>query len=121
MNEFVWHPFYMMAWKIILTWLRPNHELYKSIHVLMPGPTSMSQMSVKMHVIWPDDMLPTVSRSSRMLNKSASREKAEVQATVEDKIKNIRPSLNLDLKLSLVHSLRTSEVLVCPHSFSAAY
>ena len=35
-----------------------------------------------------------------MLGKSASREKAEVQAKVEDKIKNIRSSLNLDLDLS---------------------
>jgi len=35
-----------------------------------------------------------------MLKKSASREKAEVQAKVEDKIKNIRSSLNLDLDLS---------------------
>ena len=36
---------------------------------------------------------------SRMLKKSASREKAEVQAKVEVKIKNIRSSLNLDLSL----------------------
>jgi len=35
-----------------------------------------------------------------MLKKSASREKAEVQAKVEDKIQNIRSSLNLDLDLS---------------------
>jgi len=56
-----------------------------------------------------------------MLKKSASREKAEVQAKVEDKIKNIRPSLNLDLDLSLVHSLRTSEVLARQHSFSTAF
>jgi hypothetical protein len=34
-----------------------------------------------------------------MLKKAASREKAEVQAKVEDKIKNIRSSLNLDLSL----------------------
>jgi len=39
-----------------------------------------------------------------MLKQSASREKAEVQAKVEDKIKNIRSSFNLDLDLSLVHS-----------------
>ena len=37
-----------------------------------------------------------------MLKQSASREKAEVQAKVEDKIKNIRSSLNLDLNLSLL-------------------
>jgi hypothetical protein len=55
-----------------------------------------------------------------MLKQSASREKAEVQAKVEDKIKNIRSSLNLDLDLSLVHSLRTLEVLACQHDFSAA-
>jgi len=36
-----------------------------------------------------------------MLKNAASREKAEVQAKVEDKIKNIRSSLNLDLDLSL--------------------
>jgi len=41
-----------------------------------------------------------------MLKKSASREKAEVQAKVEDKIKNIRSSLNLDLDLSLHQKLR---------------
>jgi hypothetical protein len=35
-----------------------------------------------------------------MLKKSASREKVELQAKVEDKIKNIRSSLNLDLDLS---------------------
>jgi hypothetical protein len=34
------------------------------------------------------------------LKKSASWEKAEVQAKVEDKIKSIRSSLNLDLDLS---------------------
>ena len=43
---------------------------------------------------------------SRRLKKSASREKAEVQAKVEDKIKNIRSSLNLDLDLSLYQKLR---------------
>jgi len=41
-----------------------------------------------------------------MLKKAASREKAEVQAKVEDKIKNIRSSLNLDLDLSLHQKLR---------------
>jgi len=41
-----------------------------------------------------------------MLKKSASREKAEVQAKVDDKIKNIRSSLYLNLELSLRRSLR---------------
>ena len=39
--------------------------------------------------------------NNRMLKKSASREKAEVQAKVEDKIKNIRSSLNLDLDFTI--------------------
>ena len=56
----------------------------------------------------------------RMLKQSASRETAEVQAKVEDKIMNIRSSLNLDLDLSLVHSLRTIEVLASHHSFSVS-
>jgi len=41
-----------------------------------------------------------------MLKKSVSREKAEVQAKVEDKIKNMRSSLNLDLDLSPSFVLR---------------
>jgi hypothetical protein len=41
-----------------------------------------------------------------MLKKSASAKKVEVQAKVEDKIKNIRSSLNLDLDLSPSLELR---------------
>ena len=48
-----------------------------------------------------------------MLKKSTSTEKAEVQAKVEAKMKNVRFSPNLDLDLSLVHSLRTVERPFC--------
>jgi hypothetical protein len=44
----------------------------------------------------------------------------KVKAEAKAEMKNVRSSLNLNLDLSLVHSLRTSEVLVCPNSFSAA-
>ena len=56
-----------------------------------------------------------------MLKQSASTEKAEVQAKVEAKMKNVRFSLNLDLDLSLVHLQRTIEVLLCRNGFSAVH
>jgi len=53
-----------------------------------------------------------------MLKKSASTEKVDVKAEAKAEMKKVRSSLNLDLDLSLVHSLRSSEVLACPNSFS---
>ena len=54
-----------------------------------------------------------------MLKKSASAEKVEVKAEAKTKaeMKKVRSSLILDLDLSLVHSLRTNEVLACLHCF----
>ena len=45
-----------------------------------------------------------------MLKKPASTNKVEVQAKVE--IKRVWSSLNLDLNLSLVHSLRASHSII---------
>jgi len=53
-----------------------------------------------------------------MLKKSASTEKVDVKAEAKAEMKKVRSSLNLDLDRSLVHSLRSSEVLACPNSFS---
>ena len=50
-----------------------------------------------------------------MLKQSASAEKVEVKAEAKAEMKKVRSSLNLDL--SLVHSLRTNEVLACLHCF----
>ena len=54
-----------------------------------------------------------------MLKKSASIN-WKAQAKVEAQMKEIRSSLNLDLDLSLVHSLRTIEALAYQNSFSAS-
>jgi len=51
--------------------------------------------------------------ASRLLKQSAGREKAEVQAKVEDKIKNVRSSLNLDLDLSLLCLVRPFRSTAC--------
>jgi hypothetical protein len=54
-----------------------------------------------------------------MLKKSANIN-WKAQAKVEAQMKEIRSSLNLDLDLSLVHSLWTIEILQCRNSFFAA-
>jgi hypothetical protein len=63
-------------------------------------------------------LLNPLRRCSRMLKKSASAEKVDVKAEAKAEMKKVRSSLNLDLDLSLVHSLRTGEVLACHNSFS---
>jgi hypothetical protein len=52
-----------------------------------------------------------------MLKQSASIN-WKAQAKVEAQMKEIRSSLNLDLDLSLVHSLWTIEALLCRNNFS---
>jgi hypothetical protein len=47
--------------------------------------------------------------------KNPSSRKAEVEAKVEAERMNVESSLNLDLDLRLVHSLRVIEVLVRQH------
>lgn len=42
----------------------------------------------------------------------------KAQAEVEAQMKEIRSSLNLDLDLSLVHSLWTIEILLCRNNFT---